>query len=317
MPCKATGRTTHKQTLTNPAFHSHMKNTNPSRETSYEKSELAFVWFTFRRDGAHLLRSVQSVRRLYPDATLIIADDLNDPLRPRAIRTLESMGCLMAPTSWPRNGNLRGWHVAYGIAQTLSWAAVVTGADAVVKIDSDVVLLRRGWIDEFMSSGCVAGGFQSKCKRGICGPCYALKPEAIADLLKSYETEISSPYSTEEDYEMTSRLMRTHGKDPEGWMMRVPYSFLGLSPEWHDARCGMMMWTQDKPAWRGMIARQWEALCAGYDPPPPADAVAEERMTSRGPVTVSTTKTGWSLWQRARVARCRVMRDMMKLSTNK
>lgn len=280
-------------------------------------NSLTFVWFTFRRDGSHLLRSVQSVRRLYPDATLIVADDLNDPMRKRAIRTLEGWGCLMAPTSWQRNGNLRGWHVAQAIARTLSWAQRMTGASAVVKIDSDVAILKRGWIDEFIESDCIAGGFRSKCGRGLCGPCYALKPEALEELLQSYEMEIPSYYNTEEDYEMTSRLMRTHGTNPDGWMMQIPYSFLGMSPEFYDARCGMYLWTQDSPAWRNMIARQWEALCVGYDPAPPDDAVTAEHMTKRGPVKVAMTAKGWALWQRARVARCRVMRDMMKLSTNK
>ena len=156
----------------------------------------------------------------------------------------------------------------------------------------------------------------SKCGRGLCGPCYALKPQALAALVESYDRDLASPYATEEDYEMSARLVRAFRPVAKRWMMKVPYSFLGLSPEYHDAKCGMYIWQQETPAWHSMIARQWEAICLGYDPPPPADAITTERTTQHGSVSIATTASGWALWHRARVARCRVMRTMIALADN-
>lgn len=240
-----------------------------------------FVWFTWWNDAGVLMRSVQSVLDMYPKANIVVCDDVSNgrTLHPAVVSILQKMGAILVPTAWPRNGNLRGWKCAKEVAAVLKWAQEVTGADVVVKIDSDVILIDTQWIDEFAASDrAIVAGMRSRCGRAFCGATYALKKEGLAALSESFEKDMESPYDTEEDFEMASRLYRYCGGTNER-MMLVPFSFAGVHPSFPDARAGMYCWAQDSEQWRAYIVSNWQQVVVGLCPN--VDGKVSKRMRSR------------------------------------
>lgn len=240
-----------------------------------------FVWFTCRNDAGVLMRSVQSVLDVYPKATLVVCDDFSDgrTLHPAVVRILQKMGVIFVPTVWPRNGNLRGWKCAKEVSTTLKWAGKITGADVVVKIDSDVILVDSRWLDEFTTSNeTVVAGMRSRCGRAFCGVTYALKGEGLEALTDSFDKDMESPYDTEEDFEMASRLYRYCGGTNKR-MMLIPFSFAGVHPSFPDAKAGMYCWAQDSTQWRSYIVDNWQQVVVGLCPN--VDRKVSNRMRSR------------------------------------
>lgn len=225
-----------------------------------------FVWFTYRKDAGILLRSVKSVLSIYPDANIIICDDVSSgsTLPTKAISALKRMGAIMVPTAWPRQGNLRGWACAKEIATTLKWAYEITGADVVVKVDSDVIFLNGKWIEDFLQDeNAIVAGTRSRCRRAVCGASYALRKEGLDALCDSYENDMASPYLTEEDFEMSSRLYRYCSGNER--MRLLPFSQSGVHPACADAESGIYSWLQDTEQWQAYIATHWQLAVINPD----------------------------------------------------
>lgn len=225
----------------------------------------AFIWFTYTLDHAILLRSVKAVRSHFPGAALYIVDDVEGGkrLHKRVVHALGRMGCQFVPTTTPRRGNLRGWQCARMMANTYKWVQDTTGCEVVVKIDSDALILNPRWLHRFRDNKeATYAGMESKCKRAICGPSYALKKEAIQALWDSYQNDMESPYNTEEDFEVSSRLWRYYGGSTPK-MMKVPYSFAGSHPEWANAQAGVFSWEQNILMWHRWIANNWDEVVLG------------------------------------------------------
>lgn len=240
-----------------------------------------FVWFTYWDDSGVLMRSVQSVLDMYPKANIVICDDVSTgrTLHPAVVNILQKMGAILVPTAWPRNGNLRGWKCAKEVAVALKWAQEITGADVVVKIDSDVILIDSQWIDDFATSKkAIVAGMQSRCKRAFCGATYALKREGLDVLVESFEKDMESPYDTEEDFEMASRLYR-HCGGTNARMILIPFSFAGVHPSFPDAKAGIYCWAQDNSQWQTYIVFNWQQVVVGLCPN--VDVKTGRRMRSR------------------------------------
>lgn len=241
-------------------------NTSTLHYDAHTCAKLAFVWFTYSLDHPILLRSVKAVRLIFPTARLIIADDTSEgkALPKRVIDALSRMGCAFIPTVTPRMGNLRGWRCAKMIADTYKWIIDSEDVDMVVKVDSDALMLNPTWIVELLRDDKKRyGGMRSKCHRSVCGPTYALKRDAVAHLYESYQNDMESPYHTEEDFEMASRLCRAY-KNDKSVIMQVPYSFRGIHPEFIDAAAGMFIWQQNSHKWYKQIAENWQEVVLGY-----------------------------------------------------
>jgi hypothetical protein len=262
-----------------------------------------FCWFSFRRDASILLHSVFSIANLYPEAPKFVFDDNNMPLPPRVRNLLMKHGVNVIGTSFNRNGNLRGWICAYKISECYTWLKNVTKCNVLVKVDSDVIWLKKGWLEEFFESPCIFGGMRSKCRRGICGTSYALKPEGIDLLAESYKNELESPYATEEDFEINQRLAKAKKSHDDNVFFKVPYSFWGVYPETPDARGLNVDWGQNCLSF---IKENMEVVSFAYDPPIPDDCKLDKNGQ---PVA---TKNGWALWHRARVIRARFMKLLLK-----
>ena len=253
--------------------------------------DFAFVWFTYKDDAPMLLRSVKAVSTLFPDSPKYVYDDLNaGGLHVRVIAALKRMGCVMVGTKFPRKGNLRGWDCV--ASQSMLYKAVMrdTRCKVVVKIDSDTLLLRKEPFDAFLKSDKLYGGIQSKCGRSVCGPCYMLKEEAIDVLTDSFRNDMRSPYLTEEDFEVASRLWRYY-KGPFRQLL-LPFSYNGYPTAGRHVDGGLFTWDQDMLVWYKAIASTWSLVCLGVDyyapnAAMPAD-VARRKNRRKRAVTMKT-----------------------------
>lgn len=244
--------------------------------------KLAFVWFTYRNDALPLLESVRSVRSIYPEAQLVIMDDAHAPMRSKVHQVLQKLGAVVAYTQAPRLGALRGWKCAQEIARTFAWVRKVTGADLVVKTDPDTVWLAPGWLEAVYASPCAFGGMASRCGRGVQGFGYALKPEAIDTLNKSYDCDMESPYLTEEDFELSVRLLRANGMQAANYMLQVVTSHCGMSPACPAAVAGFYDWAQDMPVWRGLMRKAWQVVTMAATPDGPVRRMQAMRKLRTG-----------------------------------
>lgn len=229
-------------------------------------NRLAFVWFTYELDHAILLRSVKAVNALFPGAKKFVADDIseNRTLPKRVVRALVQMGCSFIPTQTPRRGNLRGWKCARMIAFTYKMIFDTEDVDALIKLDSDALLLSRDHIDTFLDNDTYRyGGMKSRCGRSVCGPTYFIKRDAAEHLYESYLNDMESPYLTEEDFEFASRLCRAY-KGNNSVILQIPYSFQGVAPESADAKAGMYVFSKGKEKWERFIAKHWYEVVLGY-----------------------------------------------------
>lgn len=209
--------------------------------------DFSFVWFTYALDHNILLRSVKSVATTFPGCPLIIVDDGTYAAKPksRIAAALRRMGVVTLVSITPRKGNLRGWACAKNIAETLRLVMHRTKCKAVVKIDSDALMLSRRWLEAFLANDkATYGGVRSRCGRAICGPTYALKKEAVDILCASYVHDMESPYMTEEDFEMCSRLWRHYGGKDEH-MMQIPYAMRSDRGVLRTAQAGMFFWNRN------------------------------------------------------------------------
>lgn len=233
---------------------------------SSTNKKFAFVWFTYAMDHPILLRSVKSVASFFPGQKMYIVDDVSGgmALPKRVIAALSRMGCVFIPTSVPRRGNLRGWACAKVIASTYKWIMDTEDVDVIVKVDSDALMLNPKWIVDFAEDETYRyGGMRSKCHRSVCGPTYALKWDAVEHLWESYRYDMESPYHTEEDFEMASRLCRAY-KNDNSKILKVPYSFNGMHPEFADAEAGMFVFSQNATKFYDLIAKNWQEVVLGY-----------------------------------------------------
>ena len=231
--------------------------------------KIALVWFTWGPDIAPLLRSVASTIKLYPSSPKFVMVDAfpgMPPVSKHAVNWLTKHGVMVQPTSFPRNGNLRGWICAKAISDTYSYIKRITNCKYVMKIDSDVLLLDRKWQDEFMRSGKVVGGIMDKTNRGVTGPTYILHEDAIATLAESYINDLESPYPTEEDFEMCTRIVHKYGKDV---FWKEAQAFEGVSPVYPDARVGNYLKHQDNDGMMDIMARIWDEVIFPHPIVPP------------------------------------------------
>lgn len=194
-----------------------------------------------------LLRSVKSVAANFPGCPLIMVDDgvCEDKPKSRIAAALRRMGVVTLVSVTPRKGNLRGWACARNIAETLRLVMNTTKCKAVVKIDSDALMLSRRWLDAFLANDkATYGGVKSRCGRAICGPTYALKREAVDILCASYVNDMESPYLTEEDFEMCSRLWRYYGGKDEH-MMQITYAMRPDRDVLRSSQAGVFFWNRN------------------------------------------------------------------------
>lgn len=170
---------------------------------------IAAVWFAYGPDQNLLMESVRAFRRTLPKAKLTVCDDGFCAL-PRLVRAkLEADGITYRKTFYPRGGNLLGPENLKG--QVSEMARAAEGADVLVKIDCDTLLLRSDWVEALADEpeALLAGSYKGLHNYPM-GHCYAVRASILPELLKDVET-YPGWAACYEDYEIGTRLHRLAG----------------------------------------------------------------------------------------------------------
>jgi hypothetical protein len=120
-----------------------------------------FHQFTFGKDAAATIESVERVRQLYPAAHVYVWEDALHPL-PQATRDrIERDGTRrVRPTFFPRNGNLKGLPCFEGMISCYA-ASLQEHPEAthILKFDADSLIVRSTSIDEAITDGVYAASW--------------------------------------------------------------------------------------------------------------------------------------------------------------
>lgn len=173
--------------------------------------KIAAVWFSFAPDQCLLLESVRAFRRTLPEAALTVCDDGFCAL-PRLVRDrLAEWGVTYRKTFYPRGGHLLGPENLKG--QVAEMVRAAEGADVLVKIDCDTLLLRADWVEALADEpqALLAGSYKGLHNYPM-GHCYAVRAAVLPELLKDVET-YPGWAACFEDYEIGTRLHRLAGGD--------------------------------------------------------------------------------------------------------
>lgn len=164
------------------------------------------AWFTYQLDGPCLIESVGAFRDRFPDAVVAVADDLASPLTEETLSVIRPD--LLTRTDFPRKGNLNGWPAIHGILQTLLSFCREAGADGVVKIDSDTLLVDDRWVDR-SAPMC---GFLSGRHAYLYGLAYWLRADAIPVIQAGLSSRWLEPgFPAPEDQCISTEAFRQFG----------------------------------------------------------------------------------------------------------
>lgn len=144
------------------------------------RTVIPVVIFTFGPDGPCALECAGAAldSGLGP---VFVFDDIARALGGDTAAALRSLGVRVATTGFPRGGNLRGRAAIAGMASCYRRALAETGANWLIKLDSDTILHRPERISDVMAGGaCLAswdcGG------TGVSGSCMALSGGVVSRL---------------------------------------------------------------------------------------------------------------------------------------
>ena len=148
--------------------------------------KFCFVYFSYKEDAYLLGQSLRALRmlprRLANQSNIFVYDDAQNalPYAPNA--------CHYSKTFFNRKGNLNGCECVEGMLFCMLEAARLSGADVVIKIDSDIILNNLNWIKDFNSLQSHIG-FQIQNQSHVSGCCYSLPTSALVKMLKVLRSE--------------------------------------------------------------------------------------------------------------------------------
>lgn len=154
-------------------------------------------WFSCARDYAMLAHSVAAARVVFPGAPAVVFLDRKERVLP------EIEGVEIRWTTFDRGPNLHSVEAPAGVAGAMLAVAVEMGAAAVVKIDSDTLVLGGAWAAPVVDqqAACMAG-WQLPSRPGL-GAAYAIARTALAAVVDSFMAIPAA--SRDEDGEILSR----------------------------------------------------------------------------------------------------------------
>ena len=176
------------------------------------------VIFTYSRDGACAAEAAGALKEAGFDEVFVFADT-NHHLTGEAMVAIRCTGARMLPSTHPNPGGQYGPECLRGIATCYREVIAATGADYVLKVDSDTIVvktsrLRAAAADGVAAAGWVWGGWEF-------GGCCALISRRAANEVLRVATEEKLPCRCPEDV-TTARIAARVG-DVRRW----PYNEQG------------------------------------------------------------------------------------------
>lgn len=181
------------------------------------KTKVNFIWFSYKDDKDLLMQSMRSVVKLYEgrDDVEVLMTVVDDGLAPMVVNgdytwIVDALGSYIPirfkQSFYPRNGNLIGRENFSGQVKEMARAA--EGAEILVKIDSDTLLLNDDWLMTFAEDkkALLAGSFKGLPNYPM-GNCYAVRANTMEWLRHDVET-YPAWINSFEDYEVGVRLHR-------------------------------------------------------------------------------------------------------------
>lgn len=153
-------------------------------------AKFAYVCFTCKRDEDLLPLHYEAIKRADPDSQVYYQVEEKD----KDIRIPE--GAYLLPASWQHNGNLCGLEALQGMISTYKLIADNTDR-VVVKVDSDTILLSKGWLQIVGDGKADMVGYAPLTNYYCKGTIYAISKQGIyaiiEQLKKGYYWECNSP----------------------------------------------------------------------------------------------------------------------------
>lgn len=170
--------------------------------------KVLFCFFSYANDLPLLNRAFDSVgrlKRLYPEHEILTAV-VNDSNSPIADKDMPKAADVVKLTDWKRGANLTHLENIFGQLEAYSKLAEETGADVLIKMDSDTMMTRLDWLDVFEGDNAVSmfGTCIYRNIDHICGYYYAITPAAISAML-----------TLSRDEKIRERILSTN----EGWVL--------------------------------------------------------------------------------------------------
>lgn len=179
--------------------------------------KVLFCIFSYATDLPLLRRNIDSagrIKTLYPEHEILTAV-INDSNLPIADEDMPPVD-IVKTTSWKRGSNLTDIENVFGQLEMYSELAQETGADVVIKMDSDTMMSRLDWLDAF--TGDNAPSMFGTCiyptLNHICGYFYGMKPDVIAAMkqLANDESIAARISATREGWILEDRIFTRLGQ---------------------------------------------------------------------------------------------------------
>lgn len=152
---------------------------------------MKIVWYSYAPDYLLLERSIEAAKIVYPEARLVVALDINERTEPDVDAHIER-------TTFNRGMNLRHVEAPEGIASHLRSHCF----DAVLKCDSDVMLMSRKWSRPVTNGTHKIAGW-SHSKRVGFGAAYIMSYSCVNAVADSFRH--CPPLNNCEDIEIIGR----------------------------------------------------------------------------------------------------------------
>lgn len=183
---------------------------------------IALVWFTCAKDYAAAAESRKASLAAFPEAKTIAAIDIAERDAPSGFDSV-------LRTTFKRGGNLTATDAPEGVTLALLDAANLYGADHVIKVDSDTVILSPAFAEELTAGRADVAAWRMSTRAGF-GACYGLSHRILRRIMASFRH--SPPITAREDCEIIGRAaiiagihcwpvsIETMGDDPKRNTMR-------------------------------------------------------------------------------------------------
>lgn len=144
---------------------------------------ITYCIFTYKEDAPMVEQCIRGLKLLGSrEQNIFVFDDGRNPTQ------IPLRGCQYRRTYFNRNGNLNGQECTQGELKCMGEAVYHTGADLIIKIDSDIILNSLDWVQTTYNPLVRHIGFHiGEEKHHISGCCYSLPAHKIKDMLSKLE----------------------------------------------------------------------------------------------------------------------------------